>query len=56
MRAADEKQRAERESLDRHINGVLKTGERAGKLIHSQVERFEQHATHSSQLVEDEEK
>jgi two-component system chemotaxis sensor kinase CheA len=43
----------QRESLDRHINDVLNAGEHAGKLIHSQVERFEQHTTHSSQLVED---
>src|SRR5262245_7125270 len=43
----------QRESLDRHINSVLNAGERAGKLVHSQVERFEQHTTHSGQLVED---
>jgi two-component system chemotaxis sensor kinase CheA len=43
----------QRESLDRHINSVLNAGEHAGKLVRSQVERFEQHTTHSGQLVED---
>ncbi|HET9223263.1 MAG TPA: Hpt domain-containing protein, partial [Roseiflexaceae bacterium] len=35
----------QRESLDRHINGVLNAGEHADKLVRTQVERFEQHAT-----------
>jgi two-component system, chemotaxis family, sensor kinase CheA len=43
----------QRESLDRHINSVLNVGEHAGKLVRSQVERFEQHTGHSGQLVED---
>src|SRR5262245_6646908 len=43
----------QRDALDRHINHVLNVGERAGKLVRSQVERFEQHTTHSGQLVED---
>ena len=43
----------QREALDRHINGVLNVGEHAGKLVRAQVERFEQHATQSAQLVED---
>jgi two-component system chemotaxis sensor kinase CheA len=43
----------QREALDRHINGVLNVGEHAGKLVRSQVERFEQHTTHSGQLIED---
>ena len=43
----------QRESLDRHINDVLNVGEHAGKLVRSQVERFEQHTTQSGQLVED---
>ncbi len=43
----------QREALDRHINGVLNAGEHAGKLISTQVERFEQHAGQSAQLVED---
>jgi two-component system chemotaxis sensor kinase CheA len=43
----------QRESLDRHINGVLNVGEHADKLVRAQVERFEQHATQSAQLVED---
>jgi two-component system chemotaxis sensor kinase CheA len=43
----------QRESLDRHINGVLNAGEHAGKLVRTQAERFEQHASHSGQLVED---
>jgi two-component system chemotaxis sensor kinase CheA len=44
---------AQRETLDRHLNSVLNAGERAGRLIRSQVERFEQHAGHSASLVED---
>jgi two-component system chemotaxis sensor kinase CheA len=43
----------QRTSLDRHINDVLNAGERAGKLIRTQVERFEQHTNQSAQLVED---
>jgi two-component system chemotaxis sensor kinase CheA len=43
----------QRETIDRHINGILNAGDQAGKLIRSQVERFGQHASQSSQLVED---
>jgi two-component system, chemotaxis family, sensor kinase CheA len=43
----------QRELLDRHINDVLNVGEHAGKLVRSQVERFEHHTTQSGQLVED---
>jgi two-component system chemotaxis sensor kinase CheA len=43
----------QREALDRHINSVLNVGEHAGKLVRTQVERFEQQTTHSGQLVED---
>ena len=44
---------SQRETLDRHINGVLNVGDRAGKLINSQVERFTQHTNQSVQLIED---
>jgi two-component system chemotaxis sensor kinase CheA len=44
---------SQRESLDRHINGVLNVGDRAGKLISTQVERFAQHTSQSIQLIED---
>jgi len=42
----------QRETLDRHINSVLNVGEHAGRLIKTQVERFEQHTTLSGQLIE----
>jgi two-component system chemotaxis sensor kinase CheA len=43
----------QRESLDRHLNGALNAGDQAGKLIRSHSERFEQHASQTTQLVED---
>jgi two-component system chemotaxis sensor kinase CheA len=42
----------QREALDHHINGILNVGEHASRLIKTQVERFEQHATLSTQLIE----
>ena len=43
----------QRESLDRHINGALNIGDRTSKLIRSHIERFEQHASQTHQLIED---
>lgn len=43
----------QRETLERHINGALNAGDRAGALIHSHTERFEQHTSQSSQLIAD---
>jgi len=43
----------QRESLDRHMNGALNAGDQASKLIHAHAERFEQHASQTTQLVED---
>lgn len=44
---------SQRESLDRRVNDILNVGDRAGKLIRTQVERFSQHADQATQLVED---
>ena len=43
----------QREALDRHLNGALNAGDRAGQLIRSNVERFTQHASQTDQLVQD---
>jgi len=43
----------QRDSLDRHLNGALNAGERAGRLIRSHAERFGQHMSQTSQLIED---
>ncbi|HWQ14286.1 MAG TPA: hybrid sensor histidine kinase/response regulator [Roseiflexaceae bacterium] len=43
----------QRESLDAHINGMLNVGERAGRIIKTQLERFGQYAAAAAQLVED---
>lgn len=43
----------QRETLDRHLNAALNTGERAGRLIRSNSERFEQHTSQNNQLIED---
>src|SRR5262249_1269624 len=40
-------------SLDRHMNGALNAGDQASKLIRAHAERFEQHASQTTQLVED---
>jgi two-component system chemotaxis sensor kinase CheA len=44
---------SQRASLDRHLNGALNAGDQANKLIRAHGERFEQHAGHTTQLVED---
>lgn len=44
---------AQREAIERHINGALNIGERAGKLAKAQTERFGQHANLSMHLIED---
>ncbi len=43
----------QRESLERHMNGALNAGDQASKLIRTHTERFEQHTTQTTQLVED---
>ena len=43
----------QREMLDRHLNGALNAGDRAGQLIRSSVEQFAQHASQTGQLVQD---
>ncbi|HEU5100633.1 MAG TPA: hybrid sensor histidine kinase/response regulator [Roseiflexaceae bacterium] len=44
---------SQREALERHMNGALNAGDQASKLIRAHTERFEQHAGHTTQLVED---
>jgi two-component system chemotaxis sensor kinase CheA len=44
---------SQREGLDGHLNGMLNAGERAGRIIKAQLERFGQYASASAQLVED---
>jgi two-component system chemotaxis sensor kinase CheA len=44
---------SQRESLDGYVNGMLNAGDRAGRIIKAQLERFGQYAAHSAQLVED---
>jgi two-component system chemotaxis sensor kinase CheA len=43
----------QRELLDRHLNGLLNTGEHAGRLLRSQVERFDHHVANTAALIED---
>lgn len=43
----------QRETLERHMNAALNTGNRAVKLIRTHVERVDQQASHNSQLIED---
>jgi two-component system chemotaxis sensor kinase CheA len=43
----------QRENLDRHLNAALNAGEHASRLLRSQVERFDHHASNSAVLIED---
>ena len=44
---------SQRETLDQHLNAMLNVGERAGRALRAQLERFGQYAAHSAQLVDD---